>query len=70
MQSLDNKKQDLPKDEPNPRPAKRDTVDIPIIPGVPNKAPAVLEKPFWILLMVFLLAFLVDRIVFYHQTGA
>ena len=70
MQSLENKKQDLPKDEPNPRPAERGTADIPINPGAPNKAPAVLEKPFWILLMVFLLAFLVDRIVFYHQTGA
>jgi len=32
--------------------------------------PAVLRKPLWVLLLVFSLALLVDRIVFYRQPGA
>jgi len=35
-----------------------------------KKPPAVLRKPLWVLLLVFSLALLVDRIVFYRQPGA
>jgi len=39
-------------------------------PDASQKAPTVLRKPAWILLIVFFLALLVDRIVFYRQPGA